>query len=85
MAPLDDTTHAGFEVRTRVHLYAAAATTGTLQIAGNWSGAQPVSQPVSLVPGQNTVNITIDADRWRERGANKKKKKKSEEREKKTS
>ena len=57
--PLTDSTHAGFTVSVAVHLWAAAATTGTVGIAGEWG--TKASKPVSLVAGDNKVTLEIEA------------------------
>ena len=51
--------HGGFTVSTAVHLWADAATSGTVTVSGEW-GAK-ASKKVSLVKGDNKVSVDVDA------------------------
>lgn len=57
-SPLEDGKHAGFELRARVHLMAATATTGTLTVAGAWGGRK--TQKVDVPAGGSNVTVSID-------------------------
>ena len=46
-APLDDTTHGGFDVSVRVHTWAAKPTKGTMTVTGGW--AVRLTQPLMHV------------------------------------
>lgn len=50
---------ANFTVRATVHVYAAAATAGTLLLEGAWGAA--ISKMAALVVGHNTITVTLAA------------------------
>jgi beta-mannosidase len=58
--PLNDTTHTGFTVKVRLHMWAPAAVSGTVSAAGAW-GATAGPVPVSLPAGDSNVTITLTA------------------------
>ncbi len=59
-APLVDGAHAGFTLRTRVHVWAPASTTGTLSVAGAWGAASAsVAAPAGF--SNATLEVTVPA------------------------
>ena len=58
---LNDTTHAGFEVRCQIDLHAAVAGSGTVSVLGSWPGAARQSKRVSLPAGASSVALVLDA------------------------
>ena len=58
---LNDTTHAGFEVRCQLDLHAAVAGSGTVSVLGSWPGAARQSKRVSLPVGASSVALVLDA------------------------
>jgi beta-mannosidase len=59
-SPLTDATHGGFTVKVRVHLWAPAAVSGSVAVAGAWPGAA-AAQAVSLPAGDSNVTLTLAA------------------------
>jgi hypothetical protein len=58
VAPLTDSTHGGFDVSVRVHIWAPKATTGTLSITTSWS-TTPVTAKVSIAAGNSSTIIKL--------------------------
>lgn len=57
--PLEDGTHGGFAVTAVVHLWAAAATSGTLTIGGSWG--ETSTQAVSIPAGDSKFSLRVTA------------------------
>jgi hypothetical protein len=65
-APLTDGTHGGFEVKVKVHMWAAAPTQGTLAAEGSWGataadGVTVVQTLVSVPAGDSVAEVTLSA------------------------
>ena len=60
-SPLTDATAGGWRVVVVVHLFApgAAGAQGSLSLNGDWPGSASNSTPVSLVQGNNSVELTL--------------------------
>ena len=59
-APLTDSTHAGFTLKVRAHMWAPAAVSGSVTVAGSWGGASAPT-PVSLPAGESNATVTLVA------------------------
>ena len=57
-APLDDTSHGGFNVDVRVHTWAAQPTEASITIVGGWS-AQPALTKKIQIPAGNALLVPI--------------------------
>ena len=60
--PLEDGKHGGFDVQVRVHLRAAAATSGTLTLTPGWAPSAPISTSVTLPAGNSTAVLETVAN-----------------------
>ena len=60
-APLTDDSNGGFAVKVRVHLWAPAATTATVSVAGAWAGAAASSGPLAVPAGDSNVTLSLSA------------------------
>lgn len=58
--PLLDNDHGDFKVNVVVHLFAPAATSGTVSVTGEWTDGA-ASLPVSLPAGDSNVTVTVFA------------------------
>lgn len=58
-ATIEDGTHAGFKVHARVHLWAQAATKGTLTVTGSWGAL--AKQVVNIPAGASNLTLILDA------------------------
>lgn len=58
-APLSEGTHGGFKVDVKAHLWAPAATKGTLTVVGSWG--QTASAAVTVPKGNSSSTVTITA------------------------
>jgi hypothetical protein len=66
-SPLDDTSHGGFEVQVRVHLWAPTAGKGSLSVRGSWQADEPHprvpanAKPIEIqwLPGTSNVTVTM--------------------------
>jgi hypothetical protein len=59
-APLTDATHAGFTLKVRAHMWAPAAVSGSVTVAGSWGGASSPT-PVSLPAGESNATVSLVA------------------------
>lgn len=60
VAPLSDGSHAGFEVRARVHLWAPGSTKGAVIVTGSW-GTASAKQDLSIPAGSSNFTIILKA------------------------
>jgi len=58
-SPLQDGSHGGFAVDVRVHLWATAATSGTVAISGDWG--ETAKQTVQVPAGDSDVTLKMTA------------------------
>jgi len=56
--PLADATHGGFDVRVRVHTWAAAPTSGALTVTGAWGGGTRTI-PVLVAAGNASTTVRL--------------------------
>ena len=61
LSRITDGSHAGFDVRVRVHLTAATPIEGGLLVRPSWPGGKAVTQAVTLRAGENEIVVHLEA------------------------
>lgn len=60
-SPLNEAAHAGFKVDVKAHLWATAATTGTIAVAGSWGQAERFAVTVPAGDSVSVVSLHVAA------------------------